>query len=118
MHLIPFFSVSPFLEGRESRDYAHCRQCIAVTLPVPMYLIFFCPSYFLSLPQARIADVAKLEGKLDTENAARKAEIEALDKWAKDENEARKTEIANLDNFAKSENDAREGRKIKAGLPD
>ena len=57
--------------------------------------------------QARITDIAKLEGKLDTENSARKQEIANLDGWAKGENDARKTEIANLDNFAKSENDAR-----------
>merc|ERR1712209_342491 len=52
-------------------------------------------------------DIAKLDGKLDTENGARKAEIAALDSWAKGENDARKTAIANLDNFAKSENDGR-----------
>merc|ERR1712226_1412700 len=52
-------------------------------------------------------DIAKLDGKLDTENGARKAEIAALDSWAKGENDARKTEIANLKNFAESENDAR-----------
>merc|ERR1711963_751416 len=52
-------------------------------------------------------DIAKLDGKLDTENGARKAEIAALDSWAKRENDARKTAIANLDNFAKSENDGR-----------
>ena len=87
--------------------------------------------------QARITDIAKLEGKLDTENNARKQEIANLDRWiihyqkfnqkfdfflmcrnlinisllifswAKGENDARKTEIANLDNFAHSENDAR-----------
>ena len=33
--------------------------------------------------QARIADIAKLEGKLDSENAARKEEIANLDNWAK-----------------------------------
>ena len=47
-------------------------------------------------PQARITDIAKLEGKLDSENAARKSEIAALDSWAKGENDARKTEIENL----------------------
>ena len=47
-------------------------------------------------PQARITDIAKLEGKLDSENGARKAEIAALDSWAKGENDARKTEIENL----------------------
>merc|ERR1712032_645291 len=52
-------------------------------------------------------DIAKLDGKLDTENGARKAEIAALDSWAKGENDARKTAIANLENFAKSENDGR-----------
>merc|ERR1711910_228046 len=52
-------------------------------------------------------DIAKLDGKLDTENGARKAEIAALDSWAKGENDARKTEIANLKNFAERENDAR-----------
>merc|ERR1719237_75156 len=52
-------------------------------------------------------DIAKLDGKLDTENGARKAEIAALDSWAKGENDARKTAIANIDNFAKSENDGR-----------
>ena len=46
--------------------------------------------------QARITDIAKLEGKLDSENGARKAEIAALDSWAKGENDARKTEIENL----------------------
>ena len=46
--------------------------------------------------QARITDIAKLEGKLDSENAARKSEIAALDSWAKGENDARKTEIENL----------------------
>merc|ERR1712209_114013 len=56
---------------------------------------------------ARQMDIAKLDGKLDTENGARKAEIAALDSWAKGENDARKTAIANLDNFAKSENDGR-----------
>merc|ERR1712116_93361 len=56
---------------------------------------------------ARQMDIAKLDGKLDTENGARKAEIAALDSWAKGENDARKTEIANLKNFAESENDAR-----------
>ncbi len=54
-----------------------------------------------------MADIAKLEGKLDSENAARKSEIAALDGWAKGENDARKTEIENLNNFARSENDAR-----------
>merc|ERR1719266_3091891 len=63
--------------------------------------------------QARIQDIAKLEGKLDTENAARKTEIAAVDERTKSDNEARKTEIANLDNFAKSENDARK-EDIKA----
>ena len=53
---------------------------------------------FLSISalQARITDIAKLEGKLDSENAARKSEIAALDSWAKGENDARKTEIENL----------------------
>ena len=31
--------------------------------------------------QARITDIAKLEGKLDTENNARKQEIANLDRW-------------------------------------
>ena len=48
------------------------------------------------LLQARITDIAKLDGKLDAENGARKAEIAALDSWAKGENDARKTEIENL----------------------
>merc|ERR1712153_124068 len=52
-------------------------------------------------------DIAKLDGKLDSENNARKEEIKALDGWAKGENDSRKTEIANLKNFAESENDAR-----------
>jgi hypothetical protein len=53
------------------------------------------------LPQARVTDVAKLEGKLDSENGARKSEIAALDGWAKGENDARKNEIENLNNFAR-----------------
>ena len=48
-----------------------------------------------------------MDGKLDTENNARKTEIANLDNRTKSDNEARKSEIANLDNFAKSENTAR-----------
>ena len=48
-----------------------------------------------------------MDGKLDSENGARKAEIANLDNWAKSENDARKTEIANLKNFAESENASR-----------
>jgi len=48
-----------------------------------------------------------LDGKLDTENNARKTEIANLDNRTKSDNDARKSEIANLDNFAKSENQAR-----------
>merc|ERR1712059_69509 len=54
-----------------------------------------------------MGDIAKLDGKLDAGNGARKAEIAELDKFAKGENDARKTGIANLENFAKSENDGR-----------
>merc|ERR1712002_1061124 len=57
--------------------------------------------------QARIADIAKLDGKLDTENNARKDEIKSLDSWAKGENDSRKKEIEDLKNFAQSENDGR-----------
>merc|ERR1712025_108315 len=57
--------------------------------------------------QARITDIAKLDGKLDTEKNARKTEIANLDNRTKSDNDARKSEIANLDNFAKSENQAR-----------
>merc|ERR1712172_130267 len=60
-----------------------------------------------SLEEKQQMDNAKLDGKLDTENGARKAEIAALDSWAKGENDSRKSEIANLENFAKSENDGR-----------
>merc|ERR1712010_169696 len=52
-------------------------------------------------------DIAKLDGKLDTENGARKAEIANLKNFAESENDARKTAIAHLENFAKSENDGR-----------
>merc|ERR1712024_270806 len=57
--------------------------------------------------QNRITDIAKLDGKLDSENSARKEEIKALDGWAKSENDSRKKEIADLKNFAETENDAR-----------
>merc|ERR1712002_943885 len=57
--------------------------------------------------QARIADIAKLDGKLDTENNARKDEIKSLDSWAKGENDSRKKEIEDLKNFAQNENDGR-----------
>merc|ERR1712045_664478 len=52
-------------------------------------------------------DIAKLDGKLDSENSARKEEIKALDSWAKSENDSRKKEIEDLKNFAERENDAR-----------
>merc|ERR1711983_626382 len=64
--------------------------------------------------QARITDIAKLDGKLDSENSARKpendtrkSEIANLKNFAESENTARKDEIANLNNFARSENDGR-----------
>merc|ERR1711974_358494 len=57
--------------------------------------------------KARIADIAKLDGKLDSENNARKEEIKSLDSWAKSENDSRKKEIEDLKNFAEKENDAR-----------
>ena len=60
------------------------------------YLVNFEMIPFPFSAQARITDIAKLEGKLDSENAARKSEIAALDSWAKGENDARKTEIENL----------------------
>ena len=36
---------------------------------------------FLSTSKARITDIAKLDGKLDSENSARKSEIAALDRY-------------------------------------
>merc|ERR1712021_183945 len=79
----------------------------------------------LEVNTARITDIAKLDGKVDTnhttlqgeikandesakaENGARKSEIEALKNFAETENEARKTATANVDNFARTENDGR-----------
>merc|ERR1712036_201171 len=52
-------------------------------------------------------DIAKLDGKLDTENGARKAEIAALDSWAKGENDGRKADIAALNKRADDEAAAR-----------
>merc|ERR1719428_2535715 len=52
-------------------------------------------------------DIAKLDGKLDTENGARKAEIAALDSWAKSENDGRKADIAALNKRADDEAAAR-----------
>merc|ERR1711971_1438572 len=52
-------------------------------------------------------DIAKLDGKLDTENGARKAEIAALDSWAKSENDGRKAEIAALNKRSDDEAAAR-----------
>ena len=37
--------------------------------------------YLLSTSKARITDIAKLDGKLDSENSARKSEIAALDRY-------------------------------------
>merc|ERR1711971_826654 len=52
-------------------------------------------------------DIAKLDGKLDTENGARKAEIAALDSWAKSENDGRKADIAALNKRSDDEAAAR-----------
>merc|ERR1719436_1163620 len=52
-------------------------------------------------------DIAKLDGKLDTENGARKAEIAALENFAKSENDGRKADIAALNKRADDEAAAR-----------
>merc|ERR1712106_587901 len=56
---------------------------------------------------ARITDIAKLDGKVDTNHTTLQGEIKANDESAKAENAARKSEIEALKNFAETENDGR-----------
>merc|ERR1711937_678625 len=58
--------------------------------------------------QARVTDIAKLEGKLDSEHGARKTEIANLDNFAKSENDGRKADIAALNSRLDSEASARD----------
>ena len=60
-----------------------------------------------SLVQARVMDVARIEGKIDTEFKNRKEDIEAIKTWYSPENDTRKVEIEELGKLANKENEAR-----------
>merc|ERR1712154_108958 len=57
--------------------------------------------------QARVMDVAKVDGKLDTEYKNRKEEIESIKTWYSPENDTRKVEIEDLKKVTDKENEAR-----------
>ena len=57
--------------------------------------------------QARVMDVARIEGKIDTEFKNRKEDIEAIKTWYSPENDTRKVEIEELGKLANKENEAR-----------
>jgi hypothetical protein len=57
--------------------------------------------------QARVTDLAKCDGKVDTEFKNRKEEVEGIKGWNNGENETRKVEIAELGKDLPKENEAR-----------